>query len=185
MKPQIIRWSPNTCKCEIIEYKDENGKISLLSHEEAVKAHERLFKDYPQNTTNPSSSPQIPPVVCKHHAGLTYKEAYDKIIADPDSEQHRISSVVRDAESDPKNLYSLSAQEKMMIKILMRILRGNNTEKIVEIPDTVFHPDKGLTFGFDAERKLLVKAEGFSQQEKVEIKSAQAVRFGDGKVEVV
>ena len=83
MKPQLMRWQPTTCKCEVIEYKDENGNISFVTEEQAEAIHRQIFKDYPDSTKHPDKHPQKPIKVCNKHSGLGKTKAlYDTMIDD-------------------------------------------------------------------------------------------------------
>ena len=180
MKPGLLRWSPVTCGCDVIQYKDENGELSFVTQEEAQAIHEKIFKDYPDTTSNPSKNPQRPIKVCKHHEHLgATKELYDTM----KGEGRILGDTLRTIFNDPSNQYSLSEEQKFLIKVIHRSISGN-LQEYPEIPDKILHPSKKVSASFDGSRRLIVKASGFSDQEKGKIKSSQEAKFGAGKVEV-
>lgn len=81
MKPQLTRWSPATCECQLIEYTDENGVNSFVTHEQALALHQSLFEQYPNSTKNPADFPQKETFICPAHTSIgETKELYDSVL---------------------------------------------------------------------------------------------------------
>ena len=79
MKPQFMRWQPTTCDCNVLEYKDENGNIRIITDmAEAQALHKEIFNNFPDTTRHPDKEPQRPNKVCSAHNILgPTKDLYD------------------------------------------------------------------------------------------------------------
>ena len=169
MKPQFMRWGPDTCECNILTYKDENGDVRIITDmAEADALHREIFKNFPDTTSNPNNNPQRPTKVCESHSGLGVStELYD---------------VVLNKENRVKNM-------------IFRILLGHEEitdlglEEINESGGRVLK--KGLKYqwsfvGSGNSRKIRFSVNGLvlTQDQKNSIQNLCDQKFGNGRAEI-
>lgn len=146
-------WKPDTCKCNIEEIYDNGEPIGMGTI---------ITK-------------------CESHKDVDDSDLYNVIIRNVDSDQKRKNQTCNDIVA--QHQYTLSDQEKTLLKLLSRLNGNDNGE--INIPDSVFDPDKSFSWEFDADRKLIVTTKGFTNAEKNTIQDDKSAKFGSGKVEVL
>lgn len=170
-KPQLTRWSPNTCGCEVIEYTDENGHMRGVSHEEAIELHRQIYAQYPQSTKNPDSEPQRPPYVCAAHSVIPdHGELYDTMM----DEGRRMCGVHR-------ILLGLEDQKDLGLHQTKRV----KNEDVVDFKDGVEYKWEFEGTGKNRTLKVRVVGASLTKNQKDSIKASCDQKHGAGRVEIL
>lgn len=155
---QILKWEPKTCGCVFEEYKDNLGQNVGTAVLEK----------------------------CNAHLSVLDNDLYNVIYQNSDSEQKRIALALRKIKASPDSYYVLSAQEQNLLKIFLRLGIQDDSEIPPEkIPNKIFHPDKGIKFSFDSNRKLNVEMPGYSLAEKLAIKNDIIAELNKDSIEIL
>jgi hypothetical protein len=173
MKPQLIRWSPTTCGCEIIEYKDENGDIKPVTLQEAQTLHRQIFQNYPNDTVDPDTNPQRPLNHCAAHVEIgDAKEIYATMM-----QEGKIMCGVHRILLGLESIKDLDLHEEKKVK--------GSTEMISDFKENIEY--KWHFEGSGKTRKLIARVVGtnLTKSQKDAIKSLCDQKHGAGRVDIL